>query len=172
VADLFSRSLGGKIQVRLDLAAGLQPIRADATQFELALLNVALNARDAMQDGGVLDISARNVALADGPDGVASQAVAISMRDNGAGIPRGVLGRVLEPFFTTKPRGEGTGLGLSQAYGFAEQAGGTLRIRSTPGQGTEVTFVLPAEAEPVIDAAAPSRIDATGPQSPSDPGGG
>jgi PAS domain S-box-containing protein len=159
VADLFSRSLRGNIRVQLDLAAELWPIRVDATQFELALLNVALNARDAMPDGGQFEISARNVTLNGGPDEIPGRAVAIRLRDSGVGIPRGVLGRVLEPFFTTKPRGEGTGLGLSQAYGFAEQAGGALRIQSTPGQGTEVTFVLPAVSEhDAADAASPATV--------------
>jgi len=78
---------------------------------------------------------------------VTGRGVAIRLRDTGTGIPKEVLGRVFEPFFTTKPRGEATGLGLSQAYGFAEQAGGALRIRSEPGQGTEVTFLLPAAAD-------------------------
>ncbi|GGC29929.1 histidine kinase [Siccirubricoccus deserti] len=159
VADLVSRSLRGNIRVQLNLDDDLWPIRVDTTQFELALLNVALNARDAMPDGGQLAISARNVTLNDGSDGISGRAVSIHLRDSGVGIPRGVLGRVLEPFFTTKPRGEGTGLGLSQAYGFAEQAGGTLRIQSTPGQGTEVTFLLPAVSEhDATDAASPVAV--------------
>ncbi|MDO9709650.1 hybrid sensor histidine kinase/response regulator [Paracraurococcus lichenis] len=143
-ADLFGRSLRGRIQVDLDLDEDLWPIRVDPAQFELALLNVALNARDAMPDGGRLTVTAQNVNLDEGPSGLAGRAVSIRLRDTGVGIPRGVLGRVFEPFFTTKPRSEGTGLGLSQAYGFAEQAGGALRIQSDPGKGTEVTFLLPA----------------------------
>jgi PAS domain S-box-containing protein len=170
VADLFSRAMRDNIRVHLDLAADLRPVRVDATQFELALLNVALNARDAMPDGGQLEVSARNVTLNDGAGGVSGRAVAISLRDSGVGIPRGVLGRVLEPFFTTQPRGEGTGLGLSQAYGFAEQAGGTLRIQSTPGQGTEVTFLLPAAAEQAGDPAGPPRTDAAQLAGPPRPG--
>jgi signal transduction histidine kinase len=105
---------------------------------------VALNARDAMPDGGLLVISAANAVLDEGPAGLAGRFVAVRVRDTGTGIPRALLGRVVEPFFTTKPRGEGTGLGLSQAYGFAEHAGGTLRIQSEPGRGTEVSFLLPA----------------------------
>ena len=92
----------------------------------------------------MLNISAENVVLHEGPTGLAGRAVAIRLRDTGTGIPREVLGRVCEPFFTTKPRGRSTGLGLSQAHGFAEQAGGALRLVSEPGRGTEVTFVLPA----------------------------
>ena len=119
----------------------------DAAQFELALLNVGLNARDAMPEGGLLAISgARTWCCTRGRRGLAGRVVAVRLRDTGTGIPREVLGRVCEPFFTTKPRGQGTGLGLSQAHGFAEQAGGALRIRSEPGRGTEVTFLLPAAA--------------------------
>jgi PAS domain S-box-containing protein len=136
-ADLLGRSLPGSIHIKLDLADDLWPIRVDAAQFELALLNVGLNARDAMSDGGVLNISAENVVLHEGPTGPAGRAVAIRLRDTGTGIPREVLGRVCEPFFTTKPRGRSTGLGLSQAHGFAEQAGGALRLVSERGRGTD-----------------------------------
>jgi len=156
VADLFGRSLRGDIRIRLDLVADLWSVHVDAAQFELALINVALNARDAMPDGGLLEISARNVTLTEERTGPAGRAVVIRLRDSGTGIPRGVLGRVIEPFFTTKPRGEGTGLGLSQAYGFVEQAGGTLRIQSEPGKGTEVTFILPAALEAAVDREAPA----------------
>ena len=143
-ADLLGRSFPGSIQIDLNLADDLWPIRVDAAQFELALLNVGLNARDAMPDGGVLSISAENVLLHEGSTGLAGRVVAVRLRDTGTGIPKAVLGRVCEPFFTTKPRGRSTGLGLSQAHGFAEQAGGALRLVSEPGRGTEVTFVLPA----------------------------
>jgi signal transduction histidine kinase len=143
-ADLLGRTLPGSIRIDLDLADDLWPIRVDAAQFELALLNVGLNARDAMPEGGLLRISAKNVVLHEGPTGPAGPVVAIHLRDTGTGMPKEVLGRVCEPFFTTKPRGRSTGLGLSQAHGFAEQAGGALRITSEPGRGTEVTFFLPA----------------------------
>jgi PAS domain S-box-containing protein len=143
-ADLLGRSLPGSVRIDLDLADDLWPIRVDAAQFELALLNVALNARDAMPDGGLLGISAENVVLHEGPTGLAGRVVAVRLRDTGTGIPKEVLGRVCEPFFSTKPVGRSTGLGLSQAHGFAEQAGGALRIMSEPGRGTEVTFFLPA----------------------------
>jgi len=143
-ADLLCRSIPGSIQIKLDLADNLWPIRVDAVQLELALLNVGLNARDAMPEGGVLAIIAENLVLHEGPSGLAGRGVAIRLRDTGTGIPREVLGRVCEPFFSTKPRGRSTGLRLSQAHGFAEHAGGTLRIISEPGRGTEVTFFLPA----------------------------
>ncbi|MCB4825609.1 ATP-binding protein [Roseicella aerolata] len=158
-ADLFGRSLQGRIRIDINLEDDLWPVRVDAAQFELALLNVALNARDAMPEGGLLEVSARNVTLDAGRTRLAGRAVAVCLRDTGPGIPRGVLGRVFEPFFTTKARGEGTGLGLSQAYGFAEQAGGALRIQSEPGKGTEVTFLLPAASDVAVeqDAPAPDR---------------
>ncbi len=163
VADLFGRSCLGRIRVDLDIADDVWPIRVDAAQFELALLNVALNARDAMPDGGHLGISVRNLALNEGPNGLAGRAVAIRLHDTGIGIPRGLLHRVLEPFFTTKPRGAGTGLGLSQAYGFAQQAGGALRIQSEPGKGTEVTFLVPAAPEEAARQDAVAQMDAPAP---------
>jgi CheY-like chemotaxis protein len=144
--------------VDLDLADGLWPVRVDVAQFELALLNAALNARDAMPQGGVLAVSARNEALREPAPGLRGRFVAVRLRDTGGGIPREVLGRVCEPFFTTKPPGQGTGLGLSQAHGFAEEAGGALRIESEPGRGTEVTFFLPAAVDgPGAKAGAPFR---------------
>ncbi|TDH58492.1 PAS domain-containing sensor histidine kinase [Dankookia rubra] len=151
VADLLGRSLPSTIRVTIRLEDDLWPVRVDATQFELALLNVGLNARDAMPDGGVLEIEAQKLTLHGGAVAVTGRVVAVHLRDTGRGIPKEVLGRVFEPFFTTKPRGEGTGLGLSQAYGFAEQAGGTVRIRSEPGRGTEVTFLLPAAVEGAVE---------------------
>ena len=107
-ADLFGPSLRGDIQVDLDLEEGLWPIRVDAAQFELALLNVALNARDAMPQGGLLAVSARNEALREAAPGLRGRFVAVRLRDTGTGIPEEVLGRVFEPFFTTKPPGQGT----------------------------------------------------------------
>jgi PAS domain S-box-containing protein len=154
-ADLFGRSVHGRIRVGVVLDDDLWPIRVDATQFELALLNVALNARDAMSDGGHLEISAQNLTLDRGATGLVGRAVAVRLRDTGIGIPRGMLGRVFEPFFTTKLRGAGVGLGLSQAYGFAEQAGGAVRIQSEEGKGTEVTFLLPAASEEVSNQEGP-----------------
>ena len=167
-ADLFGPSLRGDIQVDLDLEEGLWPIRVDAAQFELALLNVALNARDAMPQGGLLAVSARNEALREAAPGLRGRFVAVRLRDTGTGIPEEVLGRVFEPFFTTKPPGQGTGLGLSQAHGFAEAAGGALRIESEPGRGTEVTFFLPAAAAARSDAArGDAHVQAADPGTPA-----
>jgi len=148
----------GNIRIELDIAEDLWPVRVDAAHFELALINVALNARDAMPGGGLLTIAARNTVLHEGPGGLTGQFVAVCLRDTGTGIQAALLGRVFEPFFTTKPRGEGTGLGLSQAYGFAEQAGGRLQIQSKPGEGTEVTFLLPARPGAEVEQGDPLRL--------------
>jgi PAS domain S-box-containing protein len=166
VADLLGRSFPSGIRIILRLEDDLWPVRVDAAQLELALLNVGLNARDAMPDGGLLEIVARKLTLHSGAVPMTGRVVAVHLRDTGKGIDKEVLGRVFEPFFTTKPRGEGTGLGLSQAYGFAEQAGGTVRIRSEPGRGTEVTFLLPAAVE---DAAEPNDTVQLPPSAPGDP---
>jgi CheY-like chemotaxis protein len=141
---LFNRSLRGDIRVELSLGNDLWPIQVDAAQLQLALLNIAINARDAMPEGGLLRVSATNVTLDDEPKGLTGQFVAIRLRDSGMGIPEEVLGRVFEPFFTTKPVGKGTGLGLSQVHGFAQQASGAVTIGSKPKEGTEVTLLLPA----------------------------
>jgi PAS domain S-box-containing protein len=166
VADLLGRSLPSGIRLTLRLEDDLWPVRVDAAQFELALLNVGLNARDAMPDGGLLEIEARKLTLHSGSVAVTGRVVAVHLRDTGTGIPKEVLGRVFEPFFTTKPRGQGTGLGLSQAYGFAEQAGGTVRIRSKPGQGTEVTFLVPAAVQDAAEQNDPLRMPSGKPGNP------
>jgi PAS domain S-box-containing protein len=144
IAALAARSLRGDIRIETDIPDGLWPIEVDPAQFELALLNVAINARDAMPRGGVLRIAAENATLHEPREGLEGDCVVIRVGDTGTGIPRELLGRVLEPFFTTKPPGKGTGLGLSQAFGFARQSGGALGIESEVGRGTTVTFRLPA----------------------------
>jgi signal transduction histidine kinase len=133
---------------------------------QLALLNIGLNARGAMPNGGLLEIAARKLTHYSGAVAVTGRAVAVHLRDTGTGIPKEVLGRVFEPFFTTKPRGQGTGLGFSQAYGFAEQAGGTVRIRSEPGQGTEVTFLLSAAVQDAAEQNDPLRMPSRKPGEP------
>jgi PAS domain S-box-containing protein len=136
--EMLSRTLGSRIDVVLDLDCGLWRIEADPAQLENALLNAAINARDAMPGGGTLTLRTRNVPGKDGDD-----MVAISVTDTGEGIPPDVLARVFEPFFTTKPVGKGTGLGLSQIHGFAAQTGGRAEIESKVGQGTTVCLLLP-----------------------------
>jgi PAS domain S-box-containing protein len=143
VADMMSRSLRGDIAISTELAPDLSPIEVDAGQLELALLNAGLNARDAMPDGGALRILARNLGSRERVPGLDGSFVAISVSDTGTGIPEDIRHRVIEPFFTTKGIGKGSGLGLSQAYGFATQSGGAMTIDSEIGKGTTVTFYLP-----------------------------
>src|SRR5918912_46389 len=137
-SGLLSRSLQGNVTLEVDVPNDIWPTVADQNQLELAILNVGLNARDAMPSGGRLRIAARNEVRHDG------DYVAIAIRDTGEGIPEDIRDKVLEPFFTTKGVGKGSGLGLSQAYGFAIQSGGSLSIDSAVGKGTTVTFHLPA----------------------------
>jgi len=137
--DLLSQTLGANVAVKFVPAPGLPPALADSNQLELAVLNLSLNARDAMPDGGTLTIS---TALSPG-DG---QAVLISVADTGTGMPADVVARAFDPFFTTKPTGKGTGLGLSQVYGIVRQAGGEVTIDSKIGKGTTVTLRLPVAA--------------------------
>jgi PAS domain S-box-containing protein len=144
LSDLLSRSLRGDITIATDVEQNLWPVMTDASQLELALLNVGLNARDAMPKGGTLRVAARNVSLGGQMGGLQGDYVAISISDTGEGMSEEVKARAFEPFFTTKGVGRGSGLGLSQAYGFAKQSGGTVTLDSMPGQGTTVTFYLPA----------------------------
>ncbi|HYC97064.1 ATP-binding protein [Brevundimonas sp.] len=136
---LLERSLREDIEVLLDLPADLWPIEADRGELELALLNLAVNARDAMPQGGRLIISACNE---EGTDGGADM-VCLRIADTGAGMPEAVALRVFEPFFTTKAVGRGTGLGLSQVYGFVKSSGGEIAVESREGQGTTFTLCLP-----------------------------
>ena len=146
MSELLRRTLGGSIVIQPKLQSGLWPVRADPNQLELALLNLGINARDAMPQGGVLHMETANTAaLPDSlPDGLGpGDYVCIAVRDGGTGMPDSVLNRVMEPFFTTKPSGKGTGLGLSMVRGFARQAGGEIRISSEEGVGTVVELFLP-----------------------------
>jgi two-component system NtrC family sensor kinase len=131
------------IDLAIDIPDGTWPIRVDKAEFELALVNLAVNARDAMPLGGRLMISAENIALKPGDvrDGLVGDFVALTVNDTGSGIPSSV--RVFEPFFTTKAATRGTGLGLSQVYGFSRRSGGSVSIASEIDQGTRVTIYLP-----------------------------
>src|SRR5690606_16459428 len=145
IRELLSASLGSAVRLQVDLGEALWPVRADPGELELALLNMAVNARDAMPDGGVLSIRAENVTLTEGQTdtGLSGDFVALSVTDTGTGMAPDILQRVFEPFFTTKGVNKGTGLGLSQVYGFVQQSGGHVVVRSDLGQGTEITLYLP-----------------------------
>jgi signal transduction histidine kinase/CheY-like chemotaxis protein len=152
---LLPRAVGSGVTVRFDLGEAGWAV-ADLNQLELAILNLALNARDAMPAGGQLTISTRRVAHeASGLQ--AGDAIAISVADTGTGMSPDVLAHAFEPFFTTKGVGKGTGLGLSQVYGIARQSGGDVRIDSEGGQGTSVTILLPRVAPPSHPAAGPAE---------------
>jgi PAS domain S-box-containing protein len=148
MTELFARTLGEKVSLKTAIVENLWTVEADPNQFEASLLNLVVNARDAMPKGGSLTIETSNAkldeAFAAKHDGVkAGDYVAIMVRDTGVGMPPDTLKRVFEPFFTTKPAGEGTGLGLSQLYGFVKQSGGAVTIESIEGSGTKVTIYLP-----------------------------
>jgi CheY-like chemotaxis protein len=159
--DMLNRTLGERIELECVLAADLWPAFTVANQLENALLNLAINARDAMPDGGRLTIDTTNLQL-DGTypalhEGVQpGDYVVVSVSDTGVGMSPEVLAKAVDPFFTTKPTGEGTGLGLSVIYGFAKQSRGHLRLFSEPGEGTTVRLYLPRALHNAIelDAAA------------------
>jgi two-component system NtrC family sensor kinase len=145
IKDMLSRSLRGDIDIRVGVPRRSCFVKVDRAEFELALLNLAFNARDAMPSGGTLTITAKPVVLRGkaSEEGLSGEFVAIRVADTGTGIPPEVLPRVFEPFFTTKDIGKGTGLGLSQVYGFAKQSGGAASIVSSAKRGTAVTLFLP-----------------------------
>lgn len=158
---LLERSLREDIEVEMRLADDLWPIAADPTQLEVSLLNIAVNARDAMAKGGHLTIVGENQpGLADGE--LKGDFVRLSVIDNGAGMPAEHIARAFEPFFTTKEVGRGTGLGLSQVYGFTRASGGDVRIESAPGLGTVVSLFLPRSELPA-PAKAPTASQPTTP---------
>jgi signal transduction histidine kinase/CheY-like chemotaxis protein len=140
--ELLARSLRGDVQVEIRLKADLWPVQVDPGELELVLLNLAVNARDAMDGGGVITIEGANRPDWEGPKGT-GDFVSISVRDSGSGMSDEVKSHVFEPFFTTKDVGKGSGLGLAQVYGFAQQSGGTIEIESELGVGTTITLFLP-----------------------------
>jgi two-component system, NtrC family, sensor kinase len=163
--ELLARSLRGDIEIELRVPAESCAVKVDPGEFELALINLAVNARDAMPNGGALTISARPLVLGGKPDEDALRGdfVAIGVADTGLGIPADVLPHVFEPYFTTKAFGKGTGLGLSQVYGFAKQSGGTAAVASTVGHGTVITLYLPRSFELPARTAAQPQAGATRP---------
>ncbi|MFP5512496.1 MAG: ATP-binding protein [Alphaproteobacteria bacterium] len=169
MSELLNRALRADIRLEIDFTTGLWPVEVDATQLELALLNLVVNARDAMPEGGMLAIRADNATLEPGdpqaPDGLSGEFVRLTVSDTGTGMPAEVRARAFDPFFTTKEIGKGSGLGLSQVYGFARHSGGTAWIDSEEGRGTTIGLLIrrsgtapPAEAEPAAEAAGATRV--------------
>ncbi|ACB81115.1 PAS/PAC sensor hybrid histidine kinase [Methylorubrum populi BJ001] len=169
MSALFGSSLGSLVRVERDLEPGMPFALVDPDQLELAVLNLCINARDAMPDGGTVTISTRRAEIHDDPDLKPGTYAVVTVADEGTGIPPEILERVCEPFFTTKAVGQGTGLGLAMVFGLAQQAGGRLRITSEVGQGTRIELALPradgavaGNEEPVVPmvpaAAVPARI--------------
>jgi signal transduction histidine kinase/CheY-like chemotaxis protein len=154
---LLERSLRADILVDIHVPPELWPVKSDPTQLELAILNLAVNARDAMPKGGVLTIVAENVTNSPGDH------VAIRVRDTGLGMNEEVRKRVFEPYFTTKQSGQGTGLGLAQVYGIVRQSGGDVKIESVVNSGTTVTLSLPRSLEALVEITPPA-IGVRGPE--------
>jgi CheY-like chemotaxis protein len=162
MTDLLERSLGPRVALRLNIPAGLPAARIDSNQLELAILNLAVNARDAMPDGGAIDIriseyqAMRDAALRPGAY------LKLSVIDTGSGMTPDILKRAIEPFFSSKPLGKGTGLGLSMVHGLAVQLGGALQLSSVVGKGTTAALVLPvanAAPEAEIPVFRPQKIN-------------
>ena len=152
---LIEHCVPENIVLDFDLSADLCPVRIDVSEFEAAVLNLVVNARDAMPEGGTLKFTSRNTSFADGdanaPQGKPGRYIALRIEDTGYGMPPDTLARVYEPFFTTKEVGKGTGLGLSQVYGFAKQSGGSVSIESMVGRGTQVSIFLPRSSEAIAE---------------------
>jgi nitrogen-specific signal transduction histidine kinase/ActR/RegA family two-component response regulator len=149
--DLLRHTLGPGIEIVYALDDSDAAVLADQTQLELAVLNLAINARDAMPNGGVLKIATALRTVRNDAELVSDEYLELSVSDSGAGMPESVRSRAFDPFFTTKGVGQGTGLGLAQVYGIAHQAGGTARIESEAGKGTTVTLLLRRSRESACD---------------------
>jgi len=169
MSELLQRTLGSSITVGQEIAPGTPPLSADTAQLEAAILNLAINSRDALGGTGSVKLEARersfSAAEASAHDVAVGSYVEISVHDDGPGISADILDRVFEPFFSTKEPGKGTGLGLSMVYGFVRQSGGTVEIESAPGSGTRVRLLLPSDAAEGgrLPVAAAAGVD-TGPR--------
>jgi two-component system, NtrC family, sensor kinase len=155
--ELLESSARGDITFAVEVDPGVWPVFVDPGEFDLALINLAVNARDAMPNGGTITLRMQNVVFDDdGEIGLTGELAAISVADTGEGIAPEHLSRLFEPFFTTKDAGKGSGLGLSQVYGFARHSGGTVQVRSEPGRGATFTIFLPRSSQTAAsdDAAA------------------
>ena len=162
---ILNSLLGGSVHFIVTILPDVWPVQVDVGELEMAIINTAANARDAMRKGGTISVTAENVRVAQGDMAVdlEGEFVALTVADTGHGIPPDILAKVFDPFFTTKPDGMGTGLGLSQVHGFVHQSGGTVTIQSEIGQGTRVTLYLPrANAETVIETPVGGGVPAVG----------
>lgn len=160
--ELLMRTIGERIALKLELTSKAAIALVDPVQLESAVLNLVINARDALPGGGNIWVSTY-AAFSHGDPNLADGAyVALAVRDDGTGIDHSVIDKVFDPFFTTKPLGQGTGLGLSTIYGFARQSGGDAHIRSVARRGTEVTIMLPATSDPTSSQPPPLTADAQG----------
>ena len=162
VRDMLVSSLRGNVALAVDIPDDIWRVEVDVAEFELALVNIAVNARDAMPEGGTFTVTARNVpaSSADKSSRIAGDHVELTLSDTGTGIPPDVISKIFDPFFTTKAVGKGTGLGLSQVYGFASQSRGIVTVTSEAGRGTSFALCLPRcrrAASPVPDPARPQK---------------
>lgn len=164
---MLESSIGSAATLAIDVGRAVWPVKVDVSEFELALVNLTVNARDAMPNGGIITIVCENIHLVDGdtPHPLVGDFVAISVADTGTGIAPDILANVFDPFFTTKQAQQGTGLGLSQVHGFAHQSGGTVTIDSTLNAGTIVTLYLPRSHERVRDSDNDAPLPAAAPNS-------
>jgi len=159
--ELLSAGLPSHVRLEVDVPEDIWPVTVDQGELELALLNLVVNAKDAMPGGGILTIEASNVSLEEGADaGLVGDFVAMSIRDTGEGIPSDIQARIFEPFFTTKDVDKGTGLGLSQVYGFVQQAGGGVTVSSELGRGTAFTLYLPRSDDQAAEAGSSEGVEA------------
>jgi PAS domain S-box-containing protein len=165
VREVLDTGAGSSVRLAYDYGPDLWPVTVDVSEFETALVNLVINARDAMQSGGTITVAALNYTAGSQPQGhdQTGDFVAISVTDSGVGIAPDVLAKIFDPFFTTKPVGKGTGLGLSQVHGFAHQAGGSVKVESELGKGTTVTILLPRErGDPLADRHTVSEMAGSG----------
>ncbi|WP_070885341.1 response regulator [Pseudomonas sp. D2-3] len=160
--DMLMRTIGEQISLTLELNGKPSIALVDPSQLESAVLNLVINARDALPRGGHIWVTTYTAHSSGDPNLTDGAYIALSVRDDGTGIEHALIDKVFDPFFTTKPVGQGTGLGLSTIYGFARQSGGHAGIRSAPGRGTEVTVMLPVSSEPLVIQAAAEQTDYRG----------
>ena len=158
IREVLTSGLGRNVGFVIDIAPDVWPVTVDVGEFEIALVNLVINARDAMPGGGTVTVTARNVSLAESESSSPGDYVEICVEDTGFGIPDDIRAKVFEPFFTTKEIGKGTGLGLSQVHGFVHQAGGTVKLDSQLGEGTVLTIHLPRALGASVGVAADAAI--------------